>query len=134
MSQAIIFSTKLTILVSHLNYGNHLGADSMLSIFQEARVRWLKSLDVNMTEGNIENGIGWIMKDAHIDYQSEGHFDDKLTIDLSIADTTKASLNLSTQIYNDTANQMLCQGTTRLVFFDYQSSKVARIPAILLDL
>ena len=38
------FSTELEVQVGHINYGGHLGNDSMLSLVHEARVRYLRHL------------------------------------------------------------------------------------------
>ena len=44
------FETLLTIRVSDLNYGGHLGNDSFLTLAHESRVQFFKSM--NMTERN----------------------------------------------------------------------------------
>jgi acyl-CoA thioester hydrolase len=38
----LIFSTKINVRISDINYGNHVGNDSFVSILHEARVQWLK--------------------------------------------------------------------------------------------
>ena len=35
------FSTRITVEVGHLNYGNHLANDAVLRIAHEARLRFL---------------------------------------------------------------------------------------------
>ena len=54
---------KVLVRISDINYGNHLGNDSLVSIIHEARILWLKSL--NYTELNIE-GTGLIMSDLAV--------------------------------------------------------------------
>ena len=44
LPEKFIFQTEITIRVSDINYGGHLGNDSLLSILQEARVQFLKSI------------------------------------------------------------------------------------------
>jgi len=63
-----IFKTEITIRVSDLNYGGHLGNDSVLSICHEARLRFLKHL--GYSELDVE-GSGIIMSDAAIQYKGE---------------------------------------------------------------
>ena len=38
------FSTDIPLLMSHINYGNHLDNAQLLGIVSEARVRFLKSM------------------------------------------------------------------------------------------
>ena len=38
----IHFKTKITLRVSDMNYGGHLGNDAVLSLAHEARVQFLK--------------------------------------------------------------------------------------------
>ncbi|NNG26771.1 MAG: thioesterase, partial [Ignavibacteriaceae bacterium] len=40
--EKFMFNTEITIRVTDLNYGAHLGNDSVLSICHEARMRFLK--------------------------------------------------------------------------------------------
>jgi len=60
------FIMKYKVHISDINYGGHMGNDRSLSLFHEARIVFLKSL--GYSEMNIGNGIGIIMKDAHVDY------------------------------------------------------------------
>ena len=40
--QKIAFTTTLDVRISDINYGNHLGHDSLISLLHEARMRFLK--------------------------------------------------------------------------------------------
>ena len=68
MNKEAFFSTPVNVLVSHQNYGNHLGYDAVLSLLQEARLRWLKTIRADLTEVNIEDGVGWLVKEVHLTY------------------------------------------------------------------
>ncbi len=39
-----LFSATLEVRISDINYGNHLGHDSLVSLLHEARVRFLRHL------------------------------------------------------------------------------------------
>ena len=49
------FSTAIPLLISHINYGNHLDNAQLLGVVSEARLRFLKSL--GYTELDVE-GVG----------------------------------------------------------------------------
>ena len=55
------FSTAIPLLISHINYGNHLDNAQLLGVVSEARLRFLKSL--GYTELDVE-GVGIIVADA----------------------------------------------------------------------
>jgi len=133
MNKSKIFSTKVDVLVNHLNYGNHLGYDSLLSILQEARLRWLKTLKKDISEINIENNIGWLVKDVHLSYEAEAHHGDELNIDLFVSSPTKTSFNLEYTVTNKSSGKKVCDATTTLICFNFERSKVARIPNLLIS-
>jgi len=41
LPEIMVFSTEIPVRITDINYGGHLGNDSILSIVQEARVRFL---------------------------------------------------------------------------------------------
>ena len=41
LPEKLVFSTEIPVRITDINYGGHLGNDSILSIVQEARVRFL---------------------------------------------------------------------------------------------
>ena len=57
LPEIFIFKTEISIRITDINYGGHLGNDSLLSIIHEARVRFLKHLDYSESdvEGNWNN-------------------------------------------------------------------------------
>src|SRR5436305_11312497 len=75
--EKFIFSTDIEIRITDLNYGGHVGNDTILSLVHEARVRFLKQF--NYTELNVE-GIGLIMSDAAIEFKSESFYGDVIRI------------------------------------------------------
>ncbi len=45
MPEKFIYKTEIPVRITDINYGGHLGNDSLLSIIHEARVRFLKHLE-----------------------------------------------------------------------------------------
>ena len=77
------FETKLKIRVSDVNYGGHLGNDSVLSLAHESRVQFFKSL--NMMERNFF-GKSLIMADSVVVYKSQGFLGDEINVKISITE------------------------------------------------
>ena len=131
MESNAIFSTEINVQVSHLNYGNHLGYDSLLSLLQEARLRWLKTINPSSSEIDIENNVGWMVKEVHLVYKSGANHGDELKINLSVSNQTKIGFILEHEVENKTSGKILCYGTILLVCFDFNKGKPSRIPGIL---
>lgn len=77
------YSTELPIRITDLNYGAHVGNDSILGIIHEARVRFLKHH--GYSELDID-GRSIIMSDTVIVYRSESFYGDVLRVDVSVSD------------------------------------------------
>lgn len=133
MSNNIIFETTIPVLVNHLNYGNHLGYDSILSILQEARIRWLKSIDEKATEIAIQDNIGWLVKRVELDILSEAFHGDLLRVSLSVGEYKKSHFTLCYAVENINRKSKLCESKTQQVCYDFASDKIFRIPKILMN-
>jgi YbgC/YbaW family acyl-CoA thioester hydrolase len=125
MPENYLFSTEIPIRITDINYGAHVGNDSLLSIIHEARVQFFKKL--GYTEINIE-GMAIMMADVVIIYKSQSFYGDVLTVDIGIADISKKSCDLYYRVVNDT-KKVVALSKTAIVFFDLQTQKPARIPA-----
>ncbi len=119
------FTTELNIRISDLNYGGHLGNDTVLSLAHEARVRLLKSLGFN--ERDID-GVGLIMTDAIVVYKSEAFYGEILCIDMVISDVTKCSCDVIYSITDKASKREIARVKTGLAFFDYKKRKVVSTP------
>ena len=94
------FETTLNVRVSDLNYGGHLGNDS-LSFAHEARVRYFQS--INMTERNFF-GSSLIMADSIVKYKSQGYLGDDIVIKLSITEYTSHGFQIFYLLKNKKTN------------------------------
>ncbi len=75
LPEKFLFRTEIPVRITDINYGGHLGNDSLLSIIHEARLRFLNHL--GYSESNVEE-VGIIMIDSAIQYKSEGFYGDEL--------------------------------------------------------
>lgn len=121
-----VFNTTVIVRIGDINYGNHLGNDSVLSIVHEARVRMLNSW--GYTELNA-GGCGIIMSDVMIAYKNEAFYGDDLSIDIYIDDVTTMSFDMLYRIYTvrDGKELEVAHAKTGIVCFDYNKRKVSLI-------
>lgn len=122
-----IFTTKIAVRITDINYGNHLGNDALVSILHEARMQWLTSL--NYTEINIENAA-LIMADLAVEYKSESYYGDVFLIDIFIGEITKVSFEIFYNIYTMRKGEsiLIAKAKTGMVCYDYDAKKVVNIP------
>ncbi|MCE7863781.1 MAG: thioesterase [Bacteroidetes bacterium CHB5] len=125
-----IFETQLTVRVSDLNYGNHVGNDRMLTLMQEARVRFYQNLGFK-NEMNFEGHIGQVIADAVVIYKSESFLGDVLKIEITTTDFSKYGFDMYYRITNQ-HNKEVARGKTGIVCFDFDKRKVASVPESLL--
>src|SRR5437764_11485310 len=85
------FSTNIPIRITDLNYGAHVGNDTILTLMHEARVQFLKSLDYE--ELNIA-GVGLIMSDAAIEFKREVFYGTLLKAYVAAGDFTRVGFDL----------------------------------------
>jgi len=124
------FSTEVVARITDINYGGHLGNDSVLGMIHEARVRLLA--ENGFTEGDI-GGVGIIMMDAVINFSSEGFYGDKLRIDVAVDEITNAGCDIYYRFVNIANDKVIVKAKTNIAFYDYTSKKIARTPGIFLD-
>ncbi|MBN9349697.1 MAG: thioesterase family protein [Chitinophagaceae bacterium] len=122
---------KIPVRITDINYGNHLGNDSMVSIIHEARMQFLKGH--GFTELKVE-GTGLIMGDLAIQFKNESHYGDILTVEIFTKDITKVSFNLVYKITTarNSKTILIAIASTNIVGYNYSLKKVSPIPAVLL--
>lgn len=121
----IVFSTNLDIRIHDINYGNHLGNDSLISLLHEARVRLLKSKQY--TELDID-GLGILITSLAVKYLNEAFYSEKLIVNIEIGDFSKTSVELIYQVITQQTEKEIARALTTMTFYDYEKAKVAAIP------
>jgi len=119
-----IFATQVIENIGDINYGNHLGNDSLVTILHEVRVRWLKSLE--RSELNI-GGCGLIMADLAVEYKLESFYGDELSIFISVGEIAGVSFELFYRVTNHD-NKLVAKAKTGMVCYNYDLKKATTIP------
>ena len=125
------FSTFIDVRITDINYGGHLGNDSVLGIIHEARVRLLT--DKGFSEGDID-GVGILMIDAVINFPSEGFYGDKLRIDVAVDEITNAGCDIYYRFVNVANDKVIVKAKTNIAFYNYESKKITKTPKVFSDI
>jgi acyl-CoA thioester hydrolase len=126
------FSCVLTVRASDINYGGHVGNDSILTILQEARILFYRGLGYK-NELNFEGSVGHIVADALVVYKSEAFMGDQLQIQIGLGEFSKYGFDMFYRITNAVTEKEVALGKTGIVFFDYDKRKVAAIPVTFVE-
>jgi YbgC/YbaW family acyl-CoA thioester hydrolase len=131
LPEKFLFSTEIPVRVSDINYGGHVGNDAILTLMQEARVQFYRSLGFT-NEVSFEGTVGQIIADSAVVYKAESFLGDVLIIQIGAADFNKYGFDLLYRITNKETAKEVARGKTGIVCFDYDTRKVASIPASVL--
>ncbi|RYY26565.1 MAG: acyl-CoA thioesterase [Chitinophagaceae bacterium] len=124
---AFTFQTNIPVRITDLNYGGHVGNDTILSILHESRMQYLKSL--NYTELAFE-GVGLIMADVGIEFKAEVFYGDTITASLVASEISKISFDLYYKLEKTEGDKtvLVAAAKTRMICFNYTTRKVTAIP------
>lgn len=123
MKDKKVIAGTYKIRVGDINYGGHMGNDKALLLFHDARLHFLE--ERGFSESNI-GGPGIIMGDAHVYFKKEVFRGDELTVFVHVEDLRALSFELHYTVMR--AEDEVLNGSTKLIAFDYNLRKVAKIP------
>lgn len=121
------FKTEIPIRITDINYGDHVGNDTLLSLIHEARVQFLASHGYE--ELKIA-GLGLIISDAGVEYKAELFYGDKIIVSVAAAEFSKVGFDLFYKIEKQSNGKMILVGAakTGMIFYDYAKKKIAGVP------
>jgi acyl-CoA thioester hydrolase len=121
------FQTEIPIRITDVNYGGHVGNDTVLSLIHEARVQYLAQFGYE--ELKIA-GIGLIMSDAGIEYKAELFYGDKIKVSVALGELSKIGFDLFYKIekQNDDKSILVAAAKTGMICYDYARKKIAPLP------
>ena len=119
------YSTLLTVRVTDINAGNHLGNDSMISMISEARARFLFEFGLPETA---RDGTGIIVTDLATTYRAEAHARDQLVFEVGVMDFNKYGGDIIFRITRPRDRKLIAMAKSGFVFFNYLTSQVVAMP------
>jgi len=108
-----IYSHPVRLRISDINYGNHLGHDTLVSLLHDARCGWLAKH--GLTELTVDN------------YRAEAFYDDELQIELAIGEIGSKGAEIYHRVVGKEGVEVAV-AKVGVVFFDYIGRKAAAVP------
>ena len=129
----VIGHADVAVRITDINYGNHLGNDSLVSILHEARVIWLRKNDCTELDAA---GTSLIMGDLAVEYINESFYGDVLSISIAAGEVTRVSFELFYEVHatREGKNIPIARAKTGMICYDYSIKKVMSIPQGLKDI
>jgi acyl-CoA thioesterase FadM len=114
------FRTELTVRITDINYGGHLGNSDVLALMHEARVRFLKTF--GYSEINVE-GYGTIMLDSVVIYKAQAFAGEVLQIEVAAGDFSRIGCDIFYRITKKEGGAEVVLAKTGIAVFDYAKQK-----------
>ncbi|MAZ58282.1 MAG: thioesterase [Flavobacteriales bacterium] len=119
------FKMCLALRVGDMNYGGHMGNDSVLTIAHEARVQFLQSLGL---EERDFYGFSLLMADSAVVYKKEAFHGDKLSIQISVSELYNYGFELFYLIKDLDSDLEVARVKTGLVCYSHKDKKIITLP------
>lgn len=121
------FSTNIPVRITDLNYGGHVGNDTILSLIHEARMQFLQSF--GYSEKDL-GGVGMIMGDVAIVFKNELFYGDTIIAQVTVTEMSRASFDIIYKFQKEKNGQLVdvVHAKTGMVCFDYEKRKPTPMP------
>jgi acyl-CoA thioester hydrolase len=122
----VAYTTEIPIRITDINYGSHVGNDTILSLVHEVRMQWLTHLGY-ASELAID-GVGLIMVDAGIEFKSELFYGNSIVAQLAIENVSKVGFDVYCKLEKKSDHKLIAVVKTGILCYDYDHRKIARVP------
>ena len=123
LPEKCIATFTIPVRITDVNYGNHLGNNSLVEIIHEARVQFLQQH--NFTELDA-GGTALIMSELIVEFKNESFYQDILEVKIFIGELSKVSFEIfySISALRNNSSTIVANAKTSMVCFNYDEKKV----------
>jgi acyl-CoA thioesterase FadM len=125
LPERLSFATRLTVRITDINYGNHVGNDAVLGLLHEARLRFFA--DFGWSETDLD-GVALIMREARVLFLSQMVYGQDLEVSVGVLVQGRTGFDLGYRIADAGSRQGLVEARTAMVCFDYAKGRPVRLP------
>lgn len=127
LPERFTFTTEVPIRITDLNYGGHVGNDSVLSILHEIRVQFLRHHEY--TELDLA-GTGIIMADVAIEFKSEVFYGETIRASVAAAEFSRVGFDIYYKLEKISGQKWITVAVARtgMVCYNYGQKKIASVP------
>ena len=107
----------------------HINNETILSYFEDVRVRYLSSLSIDINSQSESNSV--ILASMKIDYYHQVNYPDIFDVGCRIVRVGTKSFDLLSSIFLKDSEKTLVSGLFTIVCFDYVEQKTIVVPDII---
>jgi acyl-CoA thioesterase FadM len=121
------FSTEIPVRITDLNYGGHVGNDSVLTLIHEARMQYLRYFGYSELDFG---GVSLIMADAGIEFKSELFYNETVIVSVTAGDFSKIGFDLYYKLEKGMEGGLIsvAKSKTGMICYDYKNKKIVAVP------
>lgn len=124
------FTFPVTLHPRDINYGGHLGNDSLVILIGSARAQMFHSM--GLSEGDLGDGkTGIIMADLVMNYRAEAFIFEQLDIATHVGEMQPGGFRIFHRVTRD--SKLIALAETGVMAFDYTKHRVAHVPDVFIE-
>jgi acyl-CoA thioester hydrolase len=122
------FTCLIPVRITDINYGGHVGNDSVLGLIHEARMQFFTNM--GYTELNF-GGTGMIMADVAIEFKNELFYGDTIIASVGVGEISKIGFDLYYKLEKEKGalQKTVAIAKTGMICYDYDKKKIVPVPA-----
>lgn len=124
------FACEIAVRTTDLNYGGHLGNDTLLSLVHEARVAFLSEHGLSELDFG---GASLILADTAVVYRGEAFAGDALRFEVAAGEASGMGFRLFYRVTRVRDGADIALVENGMACFDYQARRAVKIPAAVLE-
>jgi acyl-CoA thioester hydrolase len=119
------YSAIIPIRITDLNYGGHVGNDTVLTLFHEARMQFLAHHGAS--EMNF-GGAGLIMRNVVIEFKKEVFYGDTVKVYVAVSNFSKISFDVFYKMVKGNDEIIVAAARTGMICYNYELKKIVSVP------
>ena len=123
-----ISSTKLRVRLSDISGGVHLGNHILVSYLNETMMVMLR--ERGFSELLVDGYALFINTDLAVAYNAQAQYGDLLRIEIALDNFNKYGCDVFFKVLDDNSKQQIATAKMGMVFIDYKSKKITKMPDI----
>lgn len=124
---AIVHRQPLSVRITDMNYGRHLGHDAVISLMHEARATALAHC--GMSEGDM-GGYPCVAADLAVQYQAEARWPDQLVVETAIPVPGRRVIAVFHRIRRVQDGQSVATARVNLMLVDPEAGRSVAVPEV----
>lgn len=122
---AIVHRQPLSVRITDMNYGRHLGHDTLVSLLHEARIQAFGAL--GLVEWDM-GGFPSVVADLAVQYQSEARWPDALVVETAIPAPTGKAMAVYHRVCHAEGGRPVATARLNVVLVDPAQGRSVAIP------